>query len=332
MKELRRLRVRKSNSRLTAALAACVLLCATHAAGHRPELHGSVPARARGASKSASHAGVSFSYDSSLASDVKGEVAQPGGCGKPGDVLPVHVAFTLAGYPKPHESPFMRPPEIQVFPVAEYRRALAACEKEMAATIIRSSGPLSYVSDFDDDVRTLKALNATRPGPRALGAWLRRKSRGRVYLRGRMPLVPMYDVGEALRAKVSYVDFRNGSGVAFVTQYTIEDTLVSNQALAYVFQGLTRDGQYYVSAAFPVAAPFLPPEYTEAEAARLGLNQTVLSGTKLGPRYRNYLARTARRLDALPPGDYRPGLGLLNDLLRSLDVNPAAVKAHVNPN
>lgn len=332
MNRLRRLRLFESSPRLTAALAACVLLCATHAAGQRAELRGSVAARARAAGKSASHAGVSFTYDASLASDVKAEVARPEGCGKPGDVLPTHVAFTLAGYPKPHESPFMQPPEIRVFPVAEYRRALAACEKEMAATIIGSSPPLSYVSDFDDEVRTLKALSAARPGPRALGAWLRKKSRGREYLRGRMPLVPMYDVGEALRAKVSYVDFRGGSGVAFVTQYTIEDTLVSNQALAYVFQGLTRDGQYYVSAAFPVAAPFLPSDYTEREAARLGLNQAVLSDTKLERRYKNYLARTARRLEALPPGDYRPGLGLLNDLLRSLDVNPAALKTHVNPN
>jgi hypothetical protein len=95
---------------------------------------------------------------------------------------------------------------------------------------------------------------------------------------------------------------------------------------------LTRDGQYYVSAAFPIAAPFLPSEYTQAEAARLGLNQTVLTGTKLERRYKNYLASTTRKLDALPPGDYRPGLGPLNDLLRSLDVDPAAVKAHVNPN
>lgn len=320
------MRLRKLKSRLPAALAACVLLCAAQAASRRAEPRGS--AHASAAVKSASHAGVSFTYDASLASEVKAEVARPVDCGKPGDVLPTHVAFTLAGYPKPHESPFMQPPEIQIFPVAEYRRALAACEKEMAAVTIP---PVSYyVSDFDAEIRTLKALNAERPGPRALGAWLRRKSRGRAYLRGRMPLVPMYDVGEALRAKVSYMDFRNGSGVAFVAQYTIEDTLISNQALAYVFQGLTRDGQYYVSAAFPVAAPFLPSDYTQAEAERLGLNQTVLNGTRLERRYRDYLARTARRLEALPPGDYRPGLGLLNDLLRSLDVNPAAVKSHLN--
>lgn len=324
------MRLRKLRSSLPAALAACVLLCAAHAAGQRAQPRGSAPARARADGKSASHAGVSFTYDASLASAVKAEVARSVDCGKPGDVLPTHVAFTLAGYPKPHESPFMQPPEIQIFPVAEYRRALAACEKQMAATIISSSTPLSYVSDFDDEVRTLKALNATRPGPRALDAWLRRKSRGRKYLRGRMPLVPMYDVGEALRSKVSYIDFRNGSGVAFVTQYTIEDTLVSNQALAYVFQGLTRDGQYYVSAAFPIAAPFLPSDYTEEEAKRLGLNQTVLTGTKLERRYKDYLARTARRLDTLPPGDYRPGLGLLNDLLRSLDVDPAAVKSYLS--
>ena len=209
--------------------------------------------------------GVGLTYDAALAAEVKVEVAPSFGCGKPGDVVPKHVAFTFDGYPRPHPEPFMRPPEVMVFPVAEYRRVLAACDREMAATLVASSGPLNYVSDFDDQVRTLKALNAARPSPRALNTWLRR-GRSRRHHRGRMPLVPMYDVGEALRAKVSYLDFRGGRGVAFVAQFTIEDTIVSNQALAYVFQGLTDDGRFYVSAAFPVAAPFLPAEYTEAEA------------------------------------------------------------------
>ena len=269
---------------------------------------------------------MSFNYDSSLASDVKGEVARPSGCaGKPGDILPARVAFTFTDYPKPHESPFMEPPEIQVFPVSEYERALAECEKSDAAL---TTPPVDYyVSDFDSAVRVLKALNAERPAPRSLRAWL--KKRGPGY--GRMPFVPMYDMSEALRAKVSYVDFRGGRGVAFVALYTIEETLVTNQALAYVFLGLTDDGAYYVSVAFPVAAPFLPSEYTTEEAVRLGLGQTFFTGTKLEGRYRRYLAATARRLEALPPGNYRPGLKLLNDLLRSLEVNPAAVKSYVNP-
>jgi hypothetical protein len=240
--------------------------------------------------------------------------------------MPVHLAFTLAGYPKPHASPFMQPPEIRVFPVAEYRRALAACEKELAAV---TEPPVNYyVSDFDDQIRTLKALNAARPTSRSLPVWLRRH-RGRDFLKSSLPFVPMYDVGEALRAKVNYLDFRGGRGVAFVTQYTFEDTLVSNQALTYVFQGLTDDGNYYVSAAFPIAAPFLPADNSDEEAARLGLDQTVLIGTKNERRYKNYLAANARRLDALAPGKYRPGLNLLDELLRSLAVNPGAVKAYV---
>lgn len=302
---------------LLAAALACAALAGARAAAPAP------------AQRAAAHGGVSFTYDAALASDARGEVGAAGVCGKPGDVMPAHVAFTLAGYPKPHPSPFMRPPEIQVFPVAEYRRALAACEKEMAASIIRSSAPLSYVSDFDDQVRTLKALNAARPAPRALRAWLRRH-RGRDFLKSSLPFVPMYDVHEALRAKVSYLDFRGGRGVAFVAQYMMEDTLVSNQALAYVFQGLTDDGEYYVSAAFPVAAPFLPADYSEEEAARRGLNQTVLVGTRLERRYRNYLAATARRLEALAPGSYRPGLDGLDGLIRSLAVDRAALKSSLS--
>ena len=317
-----------------AALAACALLCAAPAAGRRAggprpsaadAQAGSPAAPARGLKRTASHGGVTFTYDASLASAVKGEDAPAGVCGKPGDVMPPHVAFTFADYPKPHASPFMSPPEIQVFPVAEYRRALAECQKERAAKS-RPPSPI-YLSDFDDGVRTLKSLNAARPAPRSLRAWLR-KHRGRDYLKTRMPFVPMYDVGEMFRARVTYLDFRGGRGVAFVTQYVNEDTTASNQALTYVFQGLTDDGRFYVSAAFPVAAPFLPADFSEEEAATHGLDYREGMFT---PAFRRnhaaHKARTARRLEALAPSDYRPGLGPLGELLRSLDVRPESANS-----
>ena len=284
-------------------------------------------ARQAGGAKAVAFKGVGFYYDRALASDVKAEIAPGGGCGKPGDVVPVRAAFTLEGYPKPHAAPFMTPPEIQVFPVAEYRRALAACDKEMAA--LSNPSVSYYARDFDEQVGTLKRLVAARPAPPRLAAFLTR-GRGQSAWKGRIPFLPMYDVSEAVRAKVSYLDFRNGKGVAFVAQYTIEDTLISNQALAYVFQGLTDDGEYYVSAAFPLAAPFLPPDYGDEEAARHGLR--FLGGDPspaFRRKYQNYLAATARRLEALAPDQYRPHLRLLDELVRSLHVNQELLKSSV---
>lgn len=302
------------------ARAAAAYLALAAIAGVAAGLVRLAPARV-GAERAVAFKGVGFYYDPALASDVKAELAPGGECGKPGDVAPRHVAFTLVGYPKPHEAPFVQPPEIEIFPVAEYRRALAACEKEMAAV---TRPPVDYyVSSFDEEVRVLKALNAERPARPALNAWLR--SHG---AHNRMPLVPMYDVGEAVRAKVSYLDFRNGRGVAFVTQYTIEDALVTNQALAYVFQGLTDDGEFYVSAAFPVAAPFLPPDFSEEEAASNGLDYgRGASARAFQKKYAAYKARTARRLEALAPAAYRPALAPLADLLRSLNVNRELLKS-----
>lgn len=281
-----------------------------------------------GGAKAVAFKGVSFYHDGALASNVKAEILPGGECGKPGDVMPANAAFTFEGYPKPHATPFMSAPELHVFPVEEYRRALAACEKEMARD---TTPPVShYVSDFDAQVRTLRALLAERPASaRALASLLRRPARGRDYLRGRMPFVPMYDMGEAVRARVSYLDFRNGAGVAFVATYTIEDTLVTNQALAYVFQGLTADGRYYVSAAFPVAAPFLPADYSDEEAARHGLKLPDFSPAAQR-KYKNYLAATARKLEALAPDRYRPRLRPLDDLLRSLHVNHDLLKSSVS--
>ena len=189
-------------------------------------------ARQAGGAKAVAFKGVGFYYDGALANGVKQEIAPGGECGKPGALMPVHVDFTLEGYPKPHAMPFMSPPEIQIFPVAAYRRALAACEREMAAV---TQPPVShYVSDFDDQVRTLKKLIAARPpAPRALAAAsVRPRPRARLPTAGPPSTHAVTRVRSFWRAKVPHLDFRARARASpSLAQYTIEDTLISNRGL-----------------------------------------------------------------------------------------------------
>ena len=50
-------------------------------------------------------------------------------------------------------------------------------------------------------------------------------------------------------SNLSQLDFKNGSGVRFVSVYGIQDMApVGNENLVYVFQGFTDDGKYYIKA------------------------------------------------------------------------------------
>ncbi len=58
--------------------------------------------------------------------------------------------------------------------------------------------------------------------------------------------------------------FANGKGFRFVTAYAIEATLLYENSLVYIFQGITNDGKTYIMATFPVTLNGLP-NYEDTE-------------------------------------------------------------------
>jgi hypothetical protein len=59
--------------------------------------------------------------------------------GKPSDIVPEHPSFTLVGYPRLQN---MRP-EIRVFSVAEFRKAVAVASKKDAKNVVYPPNPLT---------------------------------------------------------------------------------------------------------------------------------------------------------------------------------------------
>ena len=60
-----------------------------------------------------------------------------------------------------------------------------------------------------------------------------------------------------LHAQQKYLSFANGAGVRSLVQYMQDRFFFTNNGLTYEFNGLTQDGQYFVSVRFPLGAPFL---------------------------------------------------------------------------
>ncbi|HVH11576.1 MAG TPA: hypothetical protein VM759_00920 [Longimicrobium sp.] len=72
-----------------------------------------------------------------------------------------------------------------------------------------------------------------------------------------IPVLPDAAAPQDFRARVRYLRFDGGAGVAFITRYTpAADS--ARSPLVWTFQGLTDDGRYWISFFHPIEVPGLP--------------------------------------------------------------------------
>jgi hypothetical protein len=117
---------------------------------------------------------------------------------------------------------------------------------------------------------------------------------------------------QQFNANIAYANFQNGSGVRFVTVFAIQDAVpVSNEHLAYVFQGFTDDGRYYVSAGFHIT-------HKDLEEFVAEIPQEVYADTS-GEALRQYFEDYEAMLNAAE-GRYQPLLSRFDEMLGSLRI------------
>jgi putative hemolysin len=219
--------------------------------------------------------GVSFSYDDALAADVVGEAVPATDEDAPEWVWkPTHIRFSFDGYALPET---FHEPRILVFSAED----LAANEmlKGIAANIERilEEKPEEPVGVFQAG-GILPPMNA-----------------------GHMMPAP----------QVAYVDFRNGTGVRFLTQMGQAYYAINNRDLFYTFQGMTHDGAYYVAAILPISHPSLPADGSEIPGGDF---------EAFSDNFETYAAEVSARLDAEPAGSFAPSIALLDEMMQSLTV------------
>jgi hypothetical protein len=126
-----------------------------------------------------------------------------------------------------------------------------------------------------------------------------------------MPYLPLYNAGQVMHAQVKYLDFKNGTGVRYLTQFDQAPLPINNYELHYTFQGLTSDGKYYVAAVLPVNLPELPAD------ASVDLNNPPQNFVEDFP---TYLSDTVNMLNGQPASAFTPDLGLLDAMMESLEI------------
>lgn len=131
-----------------------------------------------------------------------------------------------------------------------------------------------------------------------------------------LPNVPFFNAASQIAAQTQMIQFQNGSGVRWLTQYAQYAAPINNHELFYHFQGLTSDARYHLIAILPVTAPILPEDEKPEAAVPEG---GVPIPTAVGPNDVYYFSVT-EILNSLSPDAFMPPPGALDELIRSIVV------------
>jgi hypothetical protein len=86
-----------------------------------------------------------------------------------------------------------------------------------------------------------------------------------------LPDYPPRNSAHAFQVNVAYLDADWGSGICYVTQFTQDGgTPANNEELTYIFQGISKDNNFYVSGDFRITHPKLPKGIDDTPARPKG--------------------------------------------------------------
>jgi hypothetical protein len=201
----------------------------------------------------------------------------------PWDLTPGHTVLKLEGYRLQGKS---HQPQIYVYPAQGYAEML----------------PGAFES-----IRRLDNILYGPGGPTSTGQQL--------------PTVPFFNAQPAFASNIQVISFQNGAGVRFLTEYAQYPVSANNHDLFYTFQGVTRDGAYYIIAILPINNPAL------AETSDAGA--VLPTGGVPYPFYANpnadmpgYYSAVTGLLNSAPPELFTPTLSQLDSLIQSIRIIP----------
>ncbi|MHB0875038.1 MAG: hypothetical protein ACYC5O_03215 [Anaerolineae bacterium] len=121
-----------------------------------------------------------------------------------------------------------------------------------------------------------------------------------------LPFLPFWPAAQLLHTKVAVLEFQNGSGIRYLTQYAQAYFPANNSDIFYTFQGLTDNG-FYVAAIFPVYSASLPDEAGQTDAA-------------FADNFPQYREQIEKDLEAQPDGNFEPSLAALDAVIAGIEV------------
>ncbi len=131
----------------------------------------------------------------------------------------------------------------------------------------------------------------------------------------------------ALHTHEAYLDFANGAGMRGLIQYMQDYFFYTNNGLIYEFHGVTKDGRHFVHVRYPVSVSFLmelkgltlPPNNINPNAIAISAWPSDFEQQhKVIEAYNN---EALQRFEQMSDSDVFPKLGLIDQLVQSIQVN-----------
>lgn len=201
--------------------------------------------------------------------------------GGPLMVYPEHHQVVFEGYPL---SDKYFEPLLRVFPVEEF----AALSEQTTSSITR--------------MKELLGLQVLEEGDS-------------------IPLLPGYNMAQVFKAQVRFMDFENGSGVRWLTELAQYSAAVNNRDLFYSFQGITRDGKYWVSLMLPVNAAYLQETWDSTTVPDGGVPHPAAGSPNLEAELEEYYRLMLLLLNNTPDAGFTPALNCLDALVQSIRIS-----------
>lgn len=130
-----------------------------------------------------------------------------------------------------------------------------------------------------------------------------------------LPFVPVVAAGQAIRARVQYVETASVRGISYLTMYRQDMAPFLGNEFFYTFQGVSMDGSQYVTAIVKLNTALFPAE-TPADFNM----ETFQTG------YVDYVNQSIGTLNSAQPTDFTPSLATADALVQSFSFgsSPAA--------
>lgn len=205
---------------------------------------------------------------------------QPDPNGAPSEFAPEHRVIAFTGYPLTGK---FFDPQVAVYPVAAY---------------------VTMQTELESTVQELGNLLAAHPQE----------------LPQTLPFLPLFNAAQVFHARETYLDFQNGSGIAFLAQYAQNYAPANNYDLFYSYQGLTADGKYWVSAILPASANFLQETPDSATAPQNGVPMPDPASPNFENEIAAYYTAVKGLMGSAGSSAFTPELTCLDVFLQSLRV------------
>jgi hypothetical protein len=222
---------------------------------------------------------LSFMIPNGLAIGIAGETvpAVTADNGAPWEVGPAYIKVTLSSYPLQGT---MWQPEIRIYPADEYRLINPIAGQRL------------------DEIKSITANpNGSQPA--------------------NLPFLPFINAAQDFHAQMQVVNFQNGSGIRYITQFDQAPIPVNNQEMFYTFQGLSQDGKYFISATLPVNLAFLPADNSLNSPTPADGIPMVWNNFENFP---TYLTAITQKISTTDPNAFNPTLTTLDALIQSIKI------------